>query len=109
MSFLAVALWGAFLAGAVFYTQEAGHPEIKALAAYLIFVTVFSVVALAIFGGLTSVLRGLGHSDVLEEPLWVAAFLAAVFLPAFFLARWQIKKAPRGPHYAEPEHFQSGD
>ena len=109
MSFIAVALWGAFLAGAVFYTQEARHPETKALAAYLIFVTVFSVVALAVFGGLTTVLRGLGYTDMLEEPLWIAAFLAAVFLPAFFLARWQIKKPPRDPQYPEPERFQSGD
>jgi len=109
MSFLAVALWGAFLAGAVFYTQEARHRETKALAAYLIFVAIFSVVALAVFGGLTSVLGGLGQIELLEEPLWIAIFLAAVFLPAFFLARWQIKKPPRGPHYPEPGRFQSGD
>jgi hypothetical protein len=107
MSFVAVALWGAFMAGAVFYTQEARHPETKPLAAYLIFVTIFSVVALAIFGGLTAVLRGLGQTDLLEEPLSVAVFLAAIFLPAFFLGRWQIKKPPREVPY--PERFGAND
>ena len=101
MSFLAVALWGAFMAGAVFYTQEARHPETRPLAAYLIFVTIFSGVALAIFGSLTSVLTGLGQIGLLEDPLWAAAFLAAVFCPAFFLGRWQLKKPPRRPHFPE--------
>jgi quinol-cytochrome oxidoreductase complex cytochrome b subunit len=107
MSFIAVALWGAFMTGAVFYTQEARHPETRPLAAYLIFVTIFSVVVLAIFGGLTSVLRGLGQTDLLEQPLWSGAFLAAIFLPAFFLGRWQIKKPPREAPY--PERFGAND
>lgn len=101
MSFLAVALWGAFLAGAIFYTQKARHRDAKPLAAYLIFITVFSVAALTIFGGLASLLQAVGQPHLLEQPLWAGAFLAAVFLPAFFLARWQIKKPPRAPHNPE--------
>lgn len=107
MWFIAVALWGAFLAGAVFYAREARHPDSKPLAAYLIFVAIFSAAALTIFGGLTSLLQALGRADLLERPLWAAAFLAAVFLPAFLLGRWQLKKPPRAPHY--PERFPSGD
>lgn len=107
MSFVVVALWGAFIAGAVFYTQEARHPATRPLAAYLIFVTLFSVVALAIFGGLTAVLDGLQATHLLAEPVPAALFLAAVFLPAFFVGRWQVKKPPGPPRY--PTASQRGE
>lgn len=102
MWFIAVALWVAFLAGAGFYAQEARHSDSKPLAAYLIFVTIFSVAAFTLFGGLTALVQALGQAALLEQPLWAAALLATVFLPAFFLARWQIKKPPRSPHYPQP-------
>jgi hypothetical protein len=95
MSFISVSLWGAFMMGAIFYTQEARHPETRLLAAYLIFATVFTATAFAAFSTLTLALRAAGLTHVLEHPIAAAAFLAAVFLPAFFLARWQLRKPPR--------------
>lgn len=102
MSFIAVALWGAFMMGAIFYTQEARHPDTKPLAAYLIFVTVFSTAAFVVFGGLTVLLQVLGQAGLLSNPGAALIFLMAVFLPAFFLARWQLRKPPRRGHL--PEH-----
>lgn len=95
MSFIAVSLWGAFMMAAIFYTQEARHPATKPLAAYMIFTTVFSVAAFVIFGGLFLLLQRLDLTERLEHPLVAAAFLAAVFLPAFLLARRQLRKPPR--------------
>jgi hypothetical protein len=101
MSFIAVALWGAFMMGAIFYTQEARHPDCKALPAYLMFVTIFSLVAATLFGALTMLLQLLNLSASLEHPAVATAFLVAVFLPAFFLGRRQIRKAPRVPALPE--------
>lgn len=95
MSFLAVSLWGAFMMGAIFYTQEARHPETKALVAYLIFATVFTATAFVAFSVLTLLVEALGVTHSLEHPLAAAAFQAAVFLPAFLLGRWQLRKPPR--------------
>src|SRR3546814_16549746 len=45
MSFLAVSLWGAFMLGAIFYTQEARHPDTTPLTAYLAFAPKFTLIA----------------------------------------------------------------
>ena len=101
MSFVAFALWGAFMMGSIFYTQEARHPEAKPLAAYLTFVAVFSTVAFVTFGALTLLLEGIGRAEILSNPGAAIAFLLAVFLPAFLLARWQLRKPPRSRHLSE--------
>lgn len=97
MSFIAVALWGAFMMGAIFYTQEARHPDTRPLVAYFVFVTLFSIVAAAIFGALILLLRALERTAVLEHPAAAVAFLVVVFLPAFFIANRQLRKPPRAP------------
>ncbi|HEY9549553.1 MAG TPA: hypothetical protein VIR45_08625 [Kiloniellaceae bacterium] len=97
MSFIAVSLWGAFMMAAIFYTQEARHPATKPLVAYMIFTTTFSLTALILFGGLFLLLQRLNLTESLEHPLAAAAFLAAVFLPAFLLGRRQIRKPRRTP------------
>jgi hypothetical protein len=102
MSFIALALWGAFMTGAIFYTQEARHPDSKPLAAYLIFVTVFSAAAFVVFSGLIALLQILGLAGILSNPGAAMIFLMTVFLPAFFLARWQLRKPPRRGQV--PEH-----
>ena len=102
MSFIALTLWGAFMTGAIFYTQEARHPDAKPLAAYLIFVTVFSAAAFVVFSGLTLLLQVLGLTGILSNPGAAMAFLMTVFLPAFVLARWQLRKPPRSGQL--PEH-----
>jgi hypothetical protein len=101
MSFIAVSLWGAFMMAAIFYTQEARHPETRALVAYLIFVTVFTVTAFVAFSTLTLLLQAAGLAHSLEHPAAAIGFLAAVFLPAFFLARWQLRKPPRRPAFPD--------
>lgn len=95
---IAIALWAAFLVAAVFYTQRERHPEAKPLAAYLIFVTVFSVAAFVIFGAVVFVLGLSGQSGLLSHPVAAVIFLILVFGPAFLLGRWQLRKPPRGPH-----------
>lgn len=101
MSFIAVSLWGAFMMAAIFYAQEARHPDAKPLAAYLIFTSVFSLVAFVIFAGLLLLLQGLNLTERLEHPAAAAVFLVAVFLPAFLLGRWQLRKPPRRDPLAE--------
>jgi quinol-cytochrome oxidoreductase complex cytochrome b subunit len=79
------------------YAQRARHPSTKPLAAYLIFVTVFVVVGFVLFVALVWIGTGL---DLLEhEPNLLAGLVLAVLVavPAFFAARWQIRKPPRQP------------
>lgn len=101
MSFLAVSLWGAFMMAAIFYTQEARHPETGALAAYLIFASIFTATAFVAFSLLSLLVRAAEVSESLSHPLAAAAFQLGVFLPAFFIARWQLRKPPRRTAFAD--------
>lgn len=80
-----------------FYVPRIRHPAQKPFAAYLIFVIVFTAVAIGIFVPLAylSAQFGLGHA--LERPLPILIFLAVVFVPAFAIARWQARKPPSQP------------
>src|SRR3546814_12477230 len=95
MSFLAVSLWGAFMLGAIFYTQEARHPDTKPLTAYLAFATMFTLIAAAIFGGLVLLVQTLDADDRLEHPLAMLAVHATVFVPAVLRGRRQTRRLPR--------------
>ena len=101
MTFLALSLWGALMMGAIFYTQEVRHPEAGALSAYLTFAAVFTVTALVAFGALSLLVDGLGLADRLAHPLAASAFQAGVFLPAFLLARRQLRKPPRRTEFRD--------
>jgi hypothetical protein len=90
----AFVLWLLLLAGAVFYVRRARHPDSKPIAAYLIFVTVFSVAAFALFTVFAALLEWAGEAALLANPLGAAAFLVAVFLPAFLIGRWQLRRPP---------------
>lgn len=92
---LIIGLWTTFLLAAVFYVQRTRHPDQRPLAAYLIFVTVFTVTAFGLFVAATLILELAIDTTVLAEPLWAALFLIFVFVPAFFLGRWQLRKPPR--------------
>lgn len=98
MIYIALVLWGAMMIAAAFYSEQRRHPAAKALAAYLIFVTVFSVTAFVIYGALILLLQALGRVALLSNPVLAAVFLLVVFVPAFLLARWQLKKPPARPH-----------
>jgi hypothetical protein len=97
MYITALALWGAFLVVAVYITRRERNPHMRPLAAYLIFVTVFTVASFTLFAAIIVMLRALGEERVLATPIAAAIFLFVVFVPAFFIARWQIRKPPRPP------------
>mgnify|MGYP000041247158 FL=1 len=97
MTYIALVLWGLLMIAAAFYTQRARHPEAKPLAAYLIFITLFSAVTFFLFGSFTFLLEAAGWTGLLESWSGSLFFLATVFLPAFVIARWQLKKPPRRP------------
>lgn len=97
MNVAALAVWAVFLGAAVFYTRRARHPSARPLAAYLVFVTVFTLSAFALFAGFTFLLRAFGKSDLLTYPAFAALFLVVVFVPAFLVARWQLRHPPERP------------
>lgn len=90
-------LWAAFLVAAAFYTRRAQNPGARPLAAYLIFVTVFTVSAFILFMILLVLLDAFGSAGVLTNPVAAAVFLIVVFVPAFLIARWQLRKPPQRP------------
>jgi hypothetical protein len=64
------------------------------LVAYLLFVGVFALVAAALFLVVSTLLVAAGLADRLERPLGAAVFLFGVCLPAFLVARRQVKRPP---------------
>lgn len=86
--------WAVFLVAAAFYTQRARNRETRPLAAYLLFVTVFSVTAVVLFAGLVRLMSWLGENGVPSHPLTVGLLLLAIFVSAFLVARWQMRKPP---------------
>ena len=95
MTYIALVLWAVLMIAAAFYTERARHPEAKPLAAYLIFVMVFTVTAFVLFTAITLVLQAAGQASLLSEPAGAILFLLVVFAPAFFLADQQLRKQPR--------------
>jgi hypothetical protein len=79
------------------YAVRARHPSTKPLAAYLIFTTVFVVVGFVLF--VTFVYIGTALDILVHEPNVLPGIVLAVLVavPAFFVARWQIRKPPRVP------------
>jgi hypothetical protein len=91
---LAWVIWLILMALAVPYVRRAKHPETKTLAAFLLFVMLFSVVSAALYFVLSWVVVKTGSAAALANPFWALLFLALVFLPAFLSARWLIKRPP---------------
>lgn len=98
----ALALWLAFLLFAIPYALQARHSSVRPLAAYLLFVTVFSLCSAGLYFALTRVLIAFNGGALLSQPAGAAVFLALVVVPAFFVARWQLRRPPRQP-CAPPE------
>ncbi|NDP49551.1 MAG: hypothetical protein GZ085_14420 [Sulfuriferula multivorans] len=92
---LGIILWFVLLLLAIPYVRRAKHPRTKPLAAYMVFVTLFSVGAAVMFSVLLMLLSGYGGLDALHNVPGAALFLVLVFVPAFLLGRWQLKKPPR--------------
>lgn len=87
------------LVAAIPYVGHIRHPEQKPLAAYLIFMSVFVVVAIMLFSLLGSLVLQLELSQMLDRPGPAVLFLVLVFLPAILLASWLARKPPwrQGP------------
>jgi len=93
--FTALLAGALLLAAALPYVRGAKHREARLLAAYLLFVGVFALVAAALYLVLGGLVAATGLAPLLERPWGAAVFLAAIFAPAFVFARRQIKRPPR--------------
>ena len=91
---LAWAIWLILLALAFPYVRRAKHPQVKPLAAFLLFVMLFSVVSGSLFFALSWIAVKTGWASALSNAFWALLFLALVFIPAFLFARWMIKRPP---------------
>jgi hypothetical protein len=92
---IALGLWIVFVIGAIVYTNRARHPDVRPVAAFMIFTIVFTTIAFSIFAALTVLAQATGFDASLENPAVAVIFLAVVFLPAFFGARKLIRRPPR--------------
>ena len=120
LSFVFGVLWFVALLAFIPYVARARHPESKPLGAYLSFVTIFSLVAYVIFGGILAVDSTNWASLPLESVVAAAVVLIAAFVPAFLAASWMIStRPPRAPSLddappsvepigTEPEFSQRG-
>lgn len=91
---LAVVMWLILLALALPYVRRAKHPDVKPLAAYMMFVIVFLLVGSLLFLALSWLALEIGLAPALSDPLGALVFLALVFLPAFLTGRWVIRRPP---------------
>jgi hypothetical protein len=91
---VALAIWLILLAFAFPYVRRARHPDTPTLAAFLLFVMLFSVVSATLFFLFSGIAVKMQWSAALAEPGWALLFLAAVFAPGFLFARWFIKRPP---------------
>lgn len=89
-----LAVWLILLALAFPYVRRIKHPKTPALAAFMLFVTLFSVVSATLFFALSWIAVKAGWAAALADPVWALAYLALVFVPAFLSARWMIKRPP---------------
>jgi hypothetical protein len=92
-------LGAGMLVAAIPYVQRIRHPQQKPLAAYLIFVSVFLVIASVLFRLFLWLAAGTGLEGALDDTGPALLFIALVFLPAVAVAAWQARKPPwrRGP------------
>lgn|GEM_PF-1042463 len=91
-------LWLIALLAFIPYVARTRHPESKPLGAYLSFVSVFSLVAYAIFGSILAIENSIWPSLALGNGVVAVIVLIATFVPAAFAAGWMIAtKPPRAP------------
>ena len=96
---LGIIAWIALMLLAIPYVRQAKHPRAPVVAAYMVFVILFSVGAIVMYAALILLLGRYGGLQILNRPIGAAGFLALVFIPAFLLGRWQLKKPPRPPPF----------
>lgn len=82
------------LAAAFPYVQHAKHSQARTLAAYLLFVAIFALVAAVLYTLIGGIIAALGFGGALDNPVAALLFVAAIFVPAFLIARWQVRRPP---------------
>lgn len=92
---MGIILWLVLMVLALPYVWRARHPRAQTLAAYMIFVTLFSMGAGVMYSIVILLLGTYDRLAYLHHPLGAIAVLVVVFVPSFFLGRWQLKKPPR--------------
>ena len=92
---LLIGLWILFLLLAVPYVARRRDPATPPLAAYLVFVGVFSLCAAALYALLTWLLLASGGAGWLSTPAGAAVFVVLVFVPAILAARAVIGRPPQ--------------
>ncbi|AHF00176.1 hypothetical protein [Thioalkalivibrio paradoxus] len=90
--FLTLLVWIAFFIVAIPLVRRIRHPDQRPLAAYLIFVSLFTLVAGILFALLSWLAVYLGLSQALERVVPAIVFLLLVFAPAYLVAAWQARK-----------------
>lgn len=91
---LALVVWLILLALAFPYVRRAKHPQVRPLAAFLLFAMLFSVISGSLYFALLWIALRMGWAPALANAFWALAFLALVFAPAFLFARWMIRRPP---------------
>lgn len=91
---LALVVWLILLALAFPYVRRSKHPKVPPLAAFMLFATLFSVVAGTLYFALLWLVQAMEWGPRLASPPWALAFLSLAFAPAFLLARWIIRRPP---------------
>lgn len=90
--FAAFLVWIAFFILAIPLVLRIRHPDQRPFAAYLIFVSLFTLVAGILFALFSWLAVVLGLSEALERVAPAIVFLLLVFTPAFWIAVWQARK-----------------
>lgn len=93
----ALVIWILALIAAWPYVQQTKHPDMKPLVGYLVFVSLFSLVAGMLYSLSTFALSVTVGLQALQDPVNALTFLVIVFVPPFLIARWLIKRPPRQP------------
>lgn len=86
-----ILLWLVALAAAYPYVKRVHNPDQHLLAAYLIFITIFGAASFFLFALLTRLAAMLWPEALAQIGLLLLLAVLSL-IPAFYLARWQIRK-----------------
>jgi hypothetical protein len=79
------------------YVQHTKHTRARPFAAYLLFIAIFALVTAVLYALIGGIVTALGFGGALDTPLAALLFVAAIFVPAFLIARWQVRRPPHRP------------
>lgn len=87
-------IWFVIALAAIPYSAAIRNSQQRRLAAYLIFITIFTAAVFILSGLMDWVFAEWIPALSADRPLGLLVFLLLVFVPAFLLARWQTRKPP---------------